>query len=175
MSATWPQVAFASLMRRAILVVIIICCCCCYHCGHYRRVCCAINFAWLARTNVFKCTSASRHTHTHIDSDCVSVACLCLLRLISALSCAFYSEKRNETMFALIAKHEFEGQIQILLCTTVCTCRCVSLRVSLHNTCVSCKKKQTNSILAPRPECKSRWPTSPPPSTKNDQNESQHS
>lgn len=104
------------------------------------------------------------HTHTHIDSDCVSVACLCLLQLISALSCAFYSEKRNETMFALIAKHEFERQIQIVLCTTVCTCRCVSLRVSLHNTCVSCKKKQTNSILAPRPECKSRWPPSLPPS-----------
>lgn len=103
-----------------------------------------------------------KQTHTHIDSDCVSVACLCLLRLISALSCAFYSEKRNETMFALIAKHEFERLLQILLCTTVSTCRCVSLRVSLHNTCVSCKKKQTNSILVPRPECKSRWPTSPP-------------
>lgn len=150
------------------------CCCCCYHCGHYRRVCCAINFAWHARTNVFKYTSASRYTHR--ESDCVSVACLCLLRLISALSCTFCSEKRNETMFALIAKHEFERQIHILFCTTVCTCRCVSLPVSLHNTCVSCKKKQTNSILAPRPECKSRWPDSPPPLfAKNGQNESQHS
>lgn len=137
------------------------CCCCCYHCGHYRRVCCAINLPGLhAQT----CSNALPQADTHTgESDCVSLACLCLLRLISALSCAFCSEKRNETMFALIAKHEFERQIQILLCTTVCTCRSVYLPVSLHNTCVSCKKKQTNSMLAPRPECKSRWPDSPPP------------
>lgn len=162
MSATWPQVAFASLMRRAILMVIIII---------VVVVIIAAIIGWfvvlstLLGLHAQTCSNAlpQADTHTHIDSDCVSVACLCLLRLISALSCAFYSEKRNETMFALIAKHEFERQLQILLCTTVSTCRCVSLRVSLHNTCVSCKKKQTNSILAPGPECKSRWPTSPPP------------
>lgn len=173
MSAPWPQVAFASLMRRAILVAIItvVVVIIAAIIGGF------VVLSTLPGLHAQTCSNALPQADTHTrESDCVSVACLCLLRLISALSCAFCSEKRNETMFALIAKHEFERQIQILLCTTVCTCRCVSLPVSLHNTCVSCKKKQTNPRLAPRPECKSRWPDSLPPSfAKNGQNESQQS